>query len=57
MEEWTKEESLIEILSNLVGILETKGQGSIIPEDRTEEDDNLLLASKQYLTKLIRKQL
>ena len=49
------DEYLIEPLCTLISILENKYGDKIIPEDPSEEDANLLLAAKSYLTNLLRK--
>jgi hypothetical protein len=57
MTELSSNEIMIEVVSNLIGIMESKYRDSILPEDPSEQDEELLSTAKIYLIKLFKKEI
>ena len=57
MTELSSNEIMIEVVSNLIGIMESKYRDSILPEDPSEQDEELLSTAKIYLIKLFKEEI
>ena len=56
MEHLTSNEEMIAVVSNLVGIIESKTEGTVIPTETEPIDQELLTAAKKYLIKLFKEE-
>ena len=57
MTELSSNEEMIAVVSNLVGIIESKNDGSsILPTETEPIDKELLTAAKKYLIKLFKEE-
>lgn len=57
MTELSSNQIMIEVVSNLIGIMESKYRDSILPEDPSEQDEELLSTAKIYLIKLFKEEI
>lgn len=57
MNELSSNQIMIDVVSNLVGIIESKTEGTILPTDTEPIDQELLTAAKKYLIKLFKEEI